>query len=78
MHRRKKRASAACAVRDLGCIAAHGMFACDGAGCYIFTSKGKPATAFLFELIARLQSSATVSMIDIRAYALWLGSDTSA
>jgi hypothetical protein len=54
------------------------MFACDGAGCYIFTPKGEPATAFLFELTARLQSSATVSMIDIRAYALWLGSDTSA
>jgi hypothetical protein len=30
------------------------------------------ATAFLFELIARLQSSATVPMIDIRAYAQWL------
>ena len=32
----------------------------------------KPATAFLFELIARLQSIATVPMIDIRAYAKWL------
>ena len=28
----------------------------------------------LFELIARLQSSATVPMIDIRAYAQWLTS----
>ena len=30
------------------------------------------ATAFLFELIARLQALATVPMIDIRAYAAWL------
>jgi hypothetical protein len=34
--------------------------------------EGKPATAFLFELIARLQDIATVPMIDIRAYASWL------
>jgi hypothetical protein len=32
----------------------------------------KPATAFLLELIALLQSSATVPMIDVRAYAGWL------
>jgi hypothetical protein len=32
----------------------------------------KPATAFLFELIARLQEQATVPMIDIRAYGRWL------
>jgi hypothetical protein len=32
----------------------------------------KAATAFLFELIARLQLCATVPMIDIRAYATWL------
>ncbi len=57
---------------DLGCIAAHGVFGCDASGCYDFTHQGKPATAFLFELIARLQSSATVPMIDIRAYARWL------
>jgi hypothetical protein len=57
---------------DLGCIAAHGMFGCDADGCYAFAPHGKPATAFLFELIARLQSSATVPMIDIRAYAKWL------
>jgi hypothetical protein len=30
---------------------------------------GKPATAFLLELIARLKSSATVLMIDVRVYA---------
>jgi hypothetical protein len=57
---------------DLGCVAAHGMFACDSESCYVITPQGKPATAFLFELIARLQSSATVPMIDIRAYAQWL------
>jgi len=57
---------------DLGCVAAHGMFGCDTSGCHTITPVLKPATAFLFELIARLQSSATVPMIDIRAYAKWL------
>jgi len=57
---------------DLGCVAAHGTFACDAGGCYIMTPQGKPATAFLLELIARLQASATVPMIDVRAYAKWL------
>jgi Domain of unknown function (DUF6602) len=57
---------------DLGCVAAHGMFGCDEKDCYTITPQGKPATAFLFELIARLQSTATVPMIDIRAYARWL------
>lgn len=57
---------------DLGCIAAHGIFVSDNAGGYVVTEKGKPATAFLLELIAKLQSSATVPMIDVRAYAQWL------
>ena len=57
---------------DLGCVAAHGMFGCDASGCYTITPQGKPATAFLLELIARLQDSATVPMIDVRAYAKWL------
>lgn len=57
---------------DLGCVAAHGMFACNSAGCHAISPLGKPATAFLFELIARLQDSATVPMIDVRAYAKWL------
>ena len=52
---------------DLGCIAAHGMFGCDQSHCYTLTPQGKPATAFLFEFIARLQNLATVPMIDIRA-----------
>lgn len=62
---------------DLGCVAAHGTFGCNGDGCYVLTPAGKPATDFLFELIARLQASATVPMIDIRAYAKWLGDDQS-
>jgi hypothetical protein len=57
---------------DIGCVAAHGMFGCDANGCYTISPQRKPATAFLFELIARLQSNATVPMIDIRAYARWL------
>jgi len=57
---------------DIGCIAAHGMFGCDSSGCHAISPLAKPATAFLFELIALLQSSATVPMIDIRAYAKWL------
>lgn len=57
---------------DLGCVAAHGIFACDADGRLSITPQGKPATAFLLELIARLQSGATVPMIDTRAYARWL------
>jgi len=57
---------------DLGCVAAHGIFGCTADGCYTITPEGKPATTFLFELIARLQNIATVPMIDVRAYARWL------
>jgi hypothetical protein len=57
---------------DLSCVAAHGIFGCDADGCHVITPQGKPATAFLFELIALLQSCATVPMIDIGAYARWL------
>lgn len=57
---------------DMGCIAAHGMFSCDVDGCYTLALQGKSATAFLFELIARLQNLATAPMIDIRAYSQWL------
>ncbi len=59
---------------DLGCVAAHGTFGCDSESCFATTPQPKPATAFLFELIARLQQTATVPMIDIRAYARWLSS----
>jgi hypothetical protein len=61
---------------DLGCVAAHGTFSCDAKGCHITTPLKKAATAFLFELIARLQDCATVPMIDIRAYAKWLASES--
>jgi hypothetical protein len=57
---------------DVGCVAAHGVFGFDENGHYSVTPKGKPATAFLLELIARLQNSGTVPMIDVRAYAKWL------
>jgi len=57
---------------DLGCVAAHGLFTCDETRCGTLTPMQKPATAFLFELIARLQEQATVPMIDVRSYARWL------
>lgn len=57
---------------DLGCVASHGLFGCDADGCHTATSREKPATTFLLELIARLQTMATVPMIDVRAYAQWL------
>lgn len=60
---------------DLGCVAAHGIFGFDGSNSYTVRLKEKPATAFLLELIARLQVSGTVPMIDIRAYARWLAVD---
>lgn len=57
---------------DLGCVASHGYFGRDDEGNYTISSQPKAATAFLFELIARLQTMATVPMIDVRAYARWL------
>ncbi len=57
---------------DLGCVAAHGVFSRDVHGAYTLTPGGKPATAFLFELLGRLQACATVPMIDVGAYARWL------
>jgi hypothetical protein len=57
----------------MGCVAAHGHFLLDQtAGTYGFTLEGKPATAFLFNLISMLQFSGTVPMIDVQAYARWL------
>jgi hypothetical protein len=58
---------------DIGCIAAHGHFTFDPKSRnYTFTPEGRPATAFLFNLISTLQFSGTVPMIDIQAYARWL------
>ena len=56
---------------DIGCVAAHGMFVRDGAKGVRITKGGKPAAAFLFELISRLQELATVPRIDVTAYARW-------
>jgi hypothetical protein len=59
---------------DLGCVAAHGHFFLNQSGdAYEFITGGKPATAFLFRLISQLQFSGTVPMIDVQAYARWLG-----
>lgn len=58
---------------DLGCVAAHGAFCFNNmTSSYEISDHTKHATTFLFELISRLQSSATVPMIDIKAYASWL------
>jgi hypothetical protein len=57
---------------DLGCVAAHGTFVTDTSSASSVREQSKAATAFLLELIARLQSIATVPMIDTRAYAAWL------
>lgn len=57
---------------DLGCVAAHGLFGCNADGCHASLPHEKPASALLFDLIARLQVMATVPMIDVRAYARWL------
>jgi uncharacterized protein DUF6602 len=58
---------------NMGCVAAHGHFTFDAkSNAYTFTKDGRPATAFLFNLISTLQFSGTVPMIDIQAYARWL------
>lgn len=58
---------------DLGCLASHGHFNFeDDTQDYLFIAGNKPATAFLFKLISRLQFSGTVPMIDIEAYSEWL------
>ena len=57
---------------DLSCAASHGTFGVDETGAFTASAEGKPSTAFVLELIARLQASATVPMIDTRAFARWL------
>jgi hypothetical protein len=70
---RKALEEVAATVRlDIGCVAAHASFSCGKDGSISICPQGKPATAFLLELSARLQASATVPMIDVRAYARWL------
>lgn len=58
---------------DLGCIAAHGHVTRHPQNFdYVLHPGGKPATAFLLNLISQLQFSGTVPMIDVQAYASWL------
>ena len=45
---------------DIGCVASHGYFMYDQSSGYQFHTGGKPATAFLFQLIALLQLNGTV------------------
>ena len=56
---------------DFGCVANCGFFQREHDALSIVLG-GKPATAFLFELLASLQAHATVGMMDVRAYARWL------
>jgi len=63
---------------DIGCVAARGYFHFDREGSrYEIHSGGKPAKAFMFTLIAQLQFSGTVPLIDLLAYAEWLSKETS-
>lgn len=60
-------------VLDIGCVAAHGYFVFDkNANGYNIHKIDKSATHFLFNLIAQLQYSGTVPMIDILAYSKWI------
>jgi hypothetical protein len=61
------------ACLDIGCIAAYGYFLFEPTSKrYQFFNGGKPATAFLFQLISQLQFSGTVPMIDVLSYFQWL------
>jgi hypothetical protein len=58
---------------NIGCVAAHGYFSrAPESITYETVVGGKPATAFLLQLISMLQFSGTVPMIDVQAYAQWL------
>lgn len=56
---------------DMGCFSADGFFVRDDDDIK-FNTQPMAATAFLFELIARLQALGTVPALDARAYARWL------
>lgn len=56
---------------DMGCFASNGFFVRDDDQIEV-NEQGKAATAFLFELIARLQALGTVPALDARVYAKWL------
>lgn len=55
---------------DLGCVASRGWFNVDDG--LAVKESGTPATAFLFQVISRLQECGTVPMIDMSAYAVHL------
>ncbi|CAN7357284.1 hypothetical protein LJR258_002101 [Rhizobium sp. LjRoot258] len=57
---------------DIGCIASAGHFTWDAESGLNVYNGDKAATAFLLELIGRLQQLATVPMLDVREYARWL------
>lgn len=56
---------------DIGCFASNGYFAREG-DTYKVCDGDKAATAFLFELISRLQTLGTVPALEARKYARWL------
>ena len=58
---------------DMGCVAAHGCFMLNNETDKYEIQNGERAiTFFLITLIARLQSSGTVAMMDLQPYAKWL------
>lgn len=58
---------------DIGCVAAQGYYYFDKEKRnYEVCVSNKAATAFLFKLIAELQYSGTVPMIDVLAYSKWM------
>ena len=59
---------------DLGCISSAGIFCInEKTDDYEFKASDCATTLLLLELIKRLQSMATVPMMDIDAYSKWLG-----
>lgn len=57
---------------DLGCVAMLGTFGCGGGDATTVQLSDFAATAFLLELMTRLQACGTAPAVDFRAYAQWL------
>ncbi len=57
---------------DMGCIANYGTFGCEGADCQTSVVHDKAVTAFLLDLITKLQKIGTAPAIDMAEYAHWL------
>jgi len=62
---------------DVGCIAAYGLFGCEGAECHTTIQHDKSVTCFLLNLITKLQKIGTAPAIDMTAYAKWLQKEVS-